>query len=247
MPDIQMVVLVLVAFALAGMLKGIVGFGLPTISLAFLAATLGLHQAMALLVVPALVTNIWQAFVGGHARVVLARIWPFLLMAGGTVWIGALALTRVDPGLLSGIFGLVLASYAAMGLCRPRLAVPRRHEPWAGPALGAANGVITGMTGMFLLPGVPYLQGMGLGRDALVQAIGLHVVVMTAALALSLRQGSLLTTDLMLLSALATLPAVAGMAVGQALRRRLSEERFQRVLFVALFLIGLYMAGRSLF
>ena len=79
-------------FALAGLVKGVIGLGLPTVSLALLSATLGLPQAMALLLVPSFATNALQALSGGNAKTVLARIWPFLALATVTVWIGALAL-----------------------------------------------------------------------------------------------------------------------------------------------------------
>jgi uncharacterized membrane protein YfcA len=71
-----------------------------------------LPSAMALLLVPSFVTNLWQATVGGNGIAVLRRIWLFLLMATVTVWVGATALTRVDPSLLSILLGMLLISYA---------------------------------------------------------------------------------------------------------------------------------------
>src|SRR5690606_26830467 len=101
-------------FLLAGAVKGVVGFGLPTVSLALLTIAFGLPQAMALMLVPAFVTNVWQAVAGGGALGVFKRVWPFLLMAGVTVWLGALALTRVDVQLLSALLGLLLMTYAVV-------------------------------------------------------------------------------------------------------------------------------------
>ena len=92
-------------FLLAGLVKGVVGLGLPTISLALLVASYNLTTAMAVLIFPSLVTNVWQAAVGGHLQYILQRIWPFLLMASTTVWVGALALSRVDLELLSMLLG----------------------------------------------------------------------------------------------------------------------------------------------
>src|SRR3546814_10582306 len=75
-------------FVLAGAVKGVVGFGLPTVSLALLTVAFGLPQAMALMLAPAFVTNLWQALAGGRSLVLLRRLWPFLLMATVTVWLG---------------------------------------------------------------------------------------------------------------------------------------------------------------
>ena len=76
-------------FLLAGAVKGVIGLGLPTVSLAVLAVALNLTNAMALLLVPSFVTNVWQAVVGGHGWSLLRRIWLFLLVAAITVRLGA--------------------------------------------------------------------------------------------------------------------------------------------------------------
>ena len=244
----QPLILVLVAttFLIAGGVKGVIGLGLPTVSLALLTATLGLHEAMALLLVPSFVTNLWQALAGAHLRAVLARTWPFLLAATVTVWIGAIALRRVDVSLLSALLGLLLVAYAAVSLARPPLALPRAWEAWAGPALGTVNGVLTGMTGSFVVPGVMYLQALGLSRDAMVQAMGVLFTLSTVALAASLGEKRLLNAEIAAVSAAAVVPAVAGMLIGQRLRRRMSETLFRRVFFVAVGAAGAGIVARSL-
>ncbi|NQV61338.1 MAG: TSUP family transporter, partial [Alphaproteobacteria bacterium] len=95
------ILVVLATFLLAGTVKGVIGLGLPTISLALLTVAIDLPSAMALLLLPSFVTNLWQAVVGGAGRAILRRLWPFLLMATVTIWLGAMALTRVDLSLLS--------------------------------------------------------------------------------------------------------------------------------------------------
>lgn len=92
-------------FLVAGAVKGVVGLGLPTVSLALLTLVVDLPGAMALLLVPSLTTNLWQAMLGGNGRVLLIRLWPFLVMAAVTVWVGASALTRINL-VLSSILSL---------------------------------------------------------------------------------------------------------------------------------------------
>jgi len=232
-------------FLLAGAVKGVIGLGLPTVSLGLLTATLDLPTAMALLLVPSFVTNLWQALAGGHGRAILARIWPFLAVATATVWLGAAAFARAELALMSALLGLLLICYGGVSLAGVRLAIPARREVWAGPLFGAANGVLTGMTGSFVVPGVMYLQAIGLPRDALVQAMGMLFTVSTVALAIGLQGNHLLTPELGLTSALALVPAAAGMIFGQRLRRNLSEARFRQVFFAALLGLGGYIAARA--
>ena len=89
------VILILGIFLIAGLAKGIIGLGLPTISLALLTIVTNLPTSMALLLVSSLVTNIWQATVGGKFWEILIRLWPLFLTAIFVVWFGVMALSSV--------------------------------------------------------------------------------------------------------------------------------------------------------
>ena len=245
MPDPLTAAIIFAVFLLAGGIKGLVGFGLPTVSLGLLTVAFDLTSAMMLLLVPSFVTNVWQATVGGNGRAILSRLWPFLAISTLTVWIGALVLVRVDVHWLSALLGLLLVIYAGLNLAGVRIALTRGLENWAGPLIGAVNGVLTGMTGSFVVPGVLYLQAIGLTRDSLVQAMGIFFTLSTVALALALRGSGVLDLSLGAWSGAALLPACIGMVIGQRIRRRLSEARFRRVLFVSLLMLGSYIIVRS--
>jgi len=241
MTEAIIILTIAATFLIAGGVKGLIGLGLPTVSLGLLTAVLDLPTAMALLIAPSFVTNAYQACVGGHGRVILRRIWPFLLMATGTVWFGATALTRVDLNLLTALLGSLLVVYGGLNLANIRLTISARTEVWSGPAFGAANGILTGMTGSFIVPGVMFLQGIGLSREMLVQAMGMLFIASTVALALALETNALLSNELGISSLLAIIPSLAGMWAGRKLRRQLSEALFRQVFFVAIFLLGLYI------
>ena len=159
-------------------------------------------------------------------------------------WIGASVLAQADSIFLSGLLGIMICLYAGISLATPQMPPPGRCEPWMSPVVGAVAGVLTGLTGSFV-PGVLYLQALGLPRDVLVQAMGIAFTVATVALATAFARYELLSVELGMLSALALAPALLGMAIGQRVRRRLSEERFRRVFFGALLLLGVYIAGRA--
>ncbi len=246
MTETNTLILVGLTFLLAGGVKGVIGLGLPTVSLSVLTATLGLHPAMALLVIPSFVTNFWQGIIGGHGREILSRIWPLLVFATTTVWIGATALTRVDVSLLSALLGILIAMYSIVSLIHPKVAIPRRWENIAGPVVGTVNGVLTGMTGSFVFPSVLYLQAIRLPRDVFIQAMGILFTASTVALGISLGRHNLLTTELGAVSAASVVPAIIGMLLGQRLRRQMSEALFRRVFFLALLALGLYIVARSI-
>ena len=200
---------------------------------------------MTLLIVPSFATNVWQATVGGQLLPLLRRLWVFLLMAGVTVWIGSIALISFDLSVLSTVLGGLLIAYAMLSLSGFGLNLNARQERWSAPVLGSVNGILTGMTGSFVVPGVMYLQGIGLTRDQLVQAMGLLFTVSTVALAIALHYREFSTAQLNLASLAAVLPAVVGMWLGQGLRKKLLEQHFRLVFFNALLLLGIYIIVKS--
>jgi uncharacterized protein len=233
-------------FLLAGLVKGVIGMGLPTVAMGLLALALPPAEAAALLVVPSLVTNVWQLLAGPRFGALARRLWP--MMAGvfvGTV-AGAGVLASDRAGLASIGLGVALAIYAIVGLAGLKMAIAARRESWLGPAVGAATGLVTGATGVFVIPAVPYLQAIGLERDELMQALGLSFTVSTIALAFGLLRVDAWHPGSIWLSVLALVPALLGMQVGQMLRLRIAAPTFRRVFFAGLLLLGVYLVVERL-
>lgn len=242
----ESLVLIGLTFLLAGFVKGVIGLGLPTVSLALLTTGFGLIPAMGLLIVPSFVTNIWQGLSGGSLAAILKRLWPFLItMFLGTL-LGAKGLVRFDTVLLAALLGVLLCVYAGLNLLRPKVTDIRQAEAWLGPGAGAATGVLTGLTGSFVVPGVIYLQALAMPRDTLIQAMGVAFTVATLALAIALNDQQLISQELGILSAAGVAPAVIGMVIGQRVRRWLPEALFLRIFFAALGVLGIYITARSL-
>ena len=230
--------LVIGTFVLAGMIKGVIGLGLPTVAMGLLGLAMAPTQAAALLIIPATLTNIWQLAFGGHLSALAKRLWPMLLAifigtGAGTLWVGMSGGHWVVRGL-----GAALLLYALSGLFLPTVRVGRRSERWLGPLCGVLTGVITSATGVFVIPAVPYLQALGLSKDQLVQALGLSFTVSTLALAGGLLWRGALGGGELSASLLALIPAMLGMWLGQSLRQRISALWFKRVFFVGLGVLG---------
>jgi uncharacterized membrane protein YfcA len=233
-------------FLLAGFVKGVIGLGLPTVSMGLLALVMTPVQAAALLVVPSLVTNVWQMVAGPALMPLWRRLWS--MMAGICVgtWAGAGLLTGDNATAATVGLGIALVLYALTGLTNWRITVPARMEGWLSPAIGAVTGFITAATGVFVIPAVPYLQGIGLEKEDLVQALGLSFTVSTLALAVMLLATRSFAPNVAGASLLALAPALLGMFAGQWLRLRASPDVFRRWFFIGLLLLGLHLALRGL-
>ena len=241
----QTLLLVTVAFLFAGTVKGIVGAGLPTFSLPILALGLGLQEGIALIVIPAIVTNVWQGLVGGQLAALTRRLGTFLIATVIGSWGGAIILANAGAMLLSGVLGIFLFLYSVFSLATPQIPAPGRAEKYLSPIMGGATGVMLGMIGSFFVPGVLYLQALGLKRDELVQALGIAFTVASIALGIGLAGNGLYSGAYLGFSAFAVVPALLGMVAGQHLRRNLSERRFRHALFSALLIMGVFLAVRA--
>lgn len=231
---------------LGGLVKGVIGLGLPVISVGLLGLIMPPLQAAALLVVTNLVTNVWQVAAGPSLGALTARLWPMMLgiFLGSIGGAGLLTFGRSGQGV--GLLGAALAIYAGLGVLAIRPQVPRPAEFWLGPLVGAATGAITVVTGVFVVPAVPYLQALGLEREDLVQALGLSFLVSTAALAIVLAAAGLFDARVAGSSVAALVPAMLGMWIGQKLRGRLSQATFRLCFLWGLLALGLYLVVRTL-
>jgi uncharacterized membrane protein YfcA len=234
------------AFLLAGFVKGVIGLGLPTVSLGLLGLLMTPAQAAAILVVPSLVTNIWQAAVGGGLLALARRLWPVLAGICIGTFIGAALLPHDDSGQATIWLGLALVLYAAFGLVKGHFAVQERAEIWLGLLVGSATGAITVATGIFVMPGTPYIQSLKFDRDKMVQALGLSFTVSTITLALALVYGGQVRTSLAWPSIVALAAALVGMWLGQLMRGKVKPETFRLYFFIGLLLLGAHLALRGL-
>ena len=144
--------------------------------------------------------------------------------------------------LFTIILGVVVVLYGLSGLYSFKFPSPGSKEPWVSPFVGLVSGGITGLTGVFVVPAIGYLQALRLERDELIQAMGLWFTIATLSLAYALQDHGLLSGELGWVSLLAVLPALLGMWVGRILRPKLSESTFRRLFFIGLTLLGVYIS-----
>src|ERR1700722_16414635 len=204
------------AFLLAGLVKGVTGLALPTVGIGLLSLAMPPAHAAALIVVPALITNLWQMMSGPGLGSLVRRLWQMQLAICLGTWAGASLMAGSETAFASAALGIALIAYAAFGLMNVRIPqVPAWAEWWLGPFVGGATGFISAATGVFVIPAVPYLQALGFEREEFMQALGLSFTVSTIALAWSLVSAGTLNPGTGLYSLLALVPALAGMIAGQ--------------------------------
>ena len=231
-----------VVFLLAGLVKGMIGLGLPAVSMGLLTMMISPFQAASLLIVPSMVTNIWQLFAEGQVLRVLQRFWSLLLgIIIGSIWSIFPRLGQTDFNS-EALLGGMLLLYGLYGLAANQTPNLSRYATVLSPLMGYLGGALTVATGVVVIPVVPYLQSLHLQRDDLVQSLGMAFTVSTACLAIFLQQNPVdrLPIDYAW-SVMALVPALLGMWLGTRIRYRIAEQKFRKVFFLGLMMLGGYM------
>jgi uncharacterized membrane protein YfcA len=239
----HLLIFIAAVFLLAGFVKGMIGLGLPTVAMGLLAVAMPPAHALAIVIVPGILTNIWQTFAGPYFLGIVRRLWPLLL--------GLAAGIRLNAGMMTGpyarygtvLIGILLVIYAIISLRKFVVTVRPQDEKWIGGAIGLTTGVISGAIGVQVIPSMPFLQALGMKKDELIQALGVFFTVATLVQAFNLSAAGLLNESTALPGVIALASSFTGMAIGQSVRTRLEPEAFRRWFLISMILLGIYLAS----
>lgn len=234
------------AFLLAGFVKGVIGLGLPTVAIGLLGLMMTPAQAAAIMVAPALITNVWQAMAGKSLLPLLRRLWPLLAGICLGTFIAAAWLPGAKSGQATVWLGAALVLYAGLGLTKMDFHVSPRAECWLSLPVGVVTGTISVATGVYVIPGTPYLHALKMDRHQLVQMLGISFTVSTLALGAALMHAGEIGMSLATPVIIAIAASLAGMWLGQQVRGRVQEKTFRLWFFLGLLALGVHLALRGL-
>ncbi len=232
----------------SGLVKGVVGFGMPMIMVSGLASFLPVETALATLIIPTLVSNTWQAFRYGW-RAVVESIWKYRIFLGVmlVLLVVSAQMIRIIPqGILFLIIGAPIIFFALIQLLGWKLRIPKSRKTVAEIMLGFISGVVGGVSGVWGPPLVAYLTAMNTSKleQMRVQGVvyGLGAMMLTLA---HIRSG-VLTFPAAQVSAAMVIPALAGVALGFRVHDRIPQEKFRTLTLIVLIFAGLNLIRRGI-
>ena len=234
---------------LAGFVKGAVGFAMPMIMISGLGSFMAPELALAGLIVPTLLSNLWQALrQGPGAAVASARVhWRYLAILLVMILITAQFVTSLPTSVLLLILGLPVTLFALLQLVgwRPRIHAGNRRAAEMG--VGAFSGAIGGLSGVWGPPTVLYLTALDTPKTEQVRVQGVIYGLGAVMLTLAHLQSGVLNGDTVRLSMMLTVPALVGMALGFAVQDRLDQVVFRKITLIVLVVAGLNLVRRAVF
>ena len=233
----------LIAFAgavllLAGAVKGFIGLGMPTVALVLLTFQLDARSAVTLILIPMLLSNVWQFCRGPDMVGCAKKHWRYaailILCVAGTVWFSQSAPDRVLRAVL-GVFVLVFCFSSWRDLVPP---IPSHRVRLFEGFSAVVAGLVGGLTGAWAAPLAMYLTGLRLERDDFVQALGFLITAgSVSVLVLFIAVGHSSTTDLAV-SAFLLVPTLIGFSAGERMRYRTNSKHFKGFFLSAFSLLG---------
>lgn len=233
-------------FFVGGVCKGAFGVGLPLLALPIMVNFMPVSQAVALITIPSVITNIWQTFQGSHLRQVLQRFWLLGLSLAFGIYLGTLLMVSLDERVLYVLMGLAVMLQPVLRLLKPALVVSERVQTYAAPLVGLGSGLVGGMAGLFGPLIITYLVMLRLEKNLFTVAVSFVFVLGSLSLAVFLSRLGVMGSQEYVMSSLALLPAFLGIFAGLQIRKRINQAQFEKSLTVLLLLTSVSLFAKAL-
>ncbi|MCG8509487.1 MAG: sulfite exporter TauE/SafE family protein [Rhodospirillales bacterium] len=239
-------VVISLAFLAAGTVKGVLGIGLPLVAVPLIATVTEPAMAIALMTVPALISNGWQALQGGHQGIVVRRFWPVIIAVIVGTLIGAGVLVGVDPKIIARLLGGIVLAFVVSRFFPSPMSISAGAERTMGIGMGFAAGILGGVSNFYAPLLAMYLVALRVSKDLFVAAIALFFFCGMLTLYVSLAINGVLGWPELSASTLTVFPLVIGLVFGRSLRKRVSQKIFEWALLAVLSVIGIGLIARTL-
>lgn len=237
------------ALAAGGFAKGVVGFALPLIGLSLAGAFVSYQVAVALLILPMLVSNLAQALRQGIGPAIesLRRFWLLNLVLVVMIALAAQLVVALPDRFLFGLLGVTITAFGASQLAGWRLRFPAHHRAAVEVAVGVVGGFFGGLSGIWGPPIVMYLIANDLPKIELVRAQSLSFLLGSIVLTLAHLRSGVLDAITLPASAWMVVPTMLAMFAGYQVHDRLDAVWFRKLTLVVLVVSGLNLVRRALF
>ncbi|WBU56665.1 sulfite exporter TauE/SafE family protein [Paracoccus sediminicola] len=236
---IESLAVAMIAFLMGGILKGAIGAGTPVIVVPITSIYFGVHHAVALFVLPALASNIWQAWQYRQNIEDRGFVWRLVISGAVGAFFGTLLLAALPADLLSIVVGSLALFYVGFRLLKPDWSLRYGLARMLAAPAGLAAGLLQGAAGISAPISVTFLHAVRLPRERFIPTISAMFTAMTAVQFPSLIGVGLMSWQILAISVIACIPLFAGMPLGAVLVRRVGVRLFDRLIMALLFVIAL--------
>lgn len=237
--SIWLLAIVLAAISIGSLVKGITGFGLPLIAVPAIASFTSVEEAVVLMIIPVLGSNLW--LVVSHRRFanLLTEHWPFLVAGfiGGIL--GTFLLVTIDDRWLKLILAAWLALYLLQYVFGDALNFLFRARGAAAALVGLAAGSIQGASGVSSHIVAPYFRGREVAPSAYAFMIAAAFLTFGSAQLITASASQLFDAGRLMVGLLALVPTLLFTQIGMRCATVISEQVFRKIILTLFILMEL--------
>ena len=242
-----LIALLAVSLLIAGLVKGVIGVGMPIVAFPLLSMLVDVQTAVMLLSVPLILSNIPQALEGGLVTQTLWSLAPVLVGMIPGVWIGVAILLNVDPAVAKIVAGTAVILVAALILLAPKLQINQQLVGPVGLSAGFCGGLLGGIAALSGPLVFIFLLAKGLRGRAFTKEASMFLVVSSVLLASALTSSHRFDWHDVLISTFATAPVVVGALVGRKVRDAVPADAFKKLVVLMVLLSGAQLVWNGMF
>ncbi|MGB1234315.1 MAG: sulfite exporter TauE/SafE family protein [Planktomarina sp.] len=230
----------------AGVIKGIVGFAMPMIFITGLTVFVAPDLALAVLILPTLVTNVWQAMREGPQAAWWSLIDHRLYL--GIVCAAMIGVTQIVPALDVSVYflilGVVIVIFAAILLTGWQPNARQSTPLHVGLALVA--GFAGGVSAILGPPTVTYLNTLNIDKRSFMRVQGVFYGLCAVVFMIGHILSGIVTRPRLELSLMVVPAALLGIWVGFMVQDRINQRAFRMATLIVLIISGLNLIRRGL-
>lgn len=234
------------AYFIAALVKGVTGLGYSSTCLPILTLAFGLKEALPLVLIPSVGSNLAVMASTADFRASARRFWPMVVAAALAVFAGLWALTRMRGESAAAVLGVVLLLYVGFALAHARFHLAEARTRRLEPVIGAVTGFVNGLTGSQVMPLIPYLLSLDLARERFLQASNQSFTLSSAAMFVGLGAAGLMTMPVVAVSTVGLVLVTLGVRIGSRISRYLAPQAFRTAVLIVLAALGLGLILRAI-
>lgn len=233
-------------YVLAGWVKGTIGIGLPTAGVSLTAQFTDVRTAIALALMPMILTNVWQVFRTRHDAHKALQFWPLAVCMLLGILVFAYAAPKVPTKWATLLLGTTVLLFAIVSLIKELPKLSNKHDKKIQVAAGISAGFMGGITGVWAPPMVMYMSAARVDKATFVAVVGVLLMLGSVVLSLTYSRVGLLNQGQTIASLILVIPAILGFALGEKVRSYVDEELFKKLVLLFFFVMGLNLIRRGL-
>lgn len=240
-------VAIAVAMILGGILKGATGAGIPIIAVPVIAAVYDVKIAVAVMVIPNLISNLWQIYNYRDNPIDPSFTWRLAIFAAIGAGLGTIALAQLPAKFLNLSMAVIIIAYILLRVLKPSVQLTLGRAKKIVAPISFLGGILQGSVGVSAPIGVTFLSAMKLSRPAFIFTVSIFFSAMAATQIPAQIYYGLLTWDIALLGLFAFIPLLGALPTGDWVGKRISPKIFDAVILTFLGMLAIRLIYVEIF